>query len=230
MGKHFDRDITDTAFTYRRDQAGIDAEAALDAGIYVLRTSGQACPPTPSTPPGLSRATRTSPTSYATFASSRPMILDLRPIYHRLDERLPAHVQICLLACYFVWHLRRAWAADLHRRTPTPPRQPVAPAQRSTPSPHQSQPPARPLATPPQLPRPARPPGHPHPQPGPLPRHHHRIPVPPNPPPPSAAPSTSSTHPSRSPSPRSQNNHPTKPTNPQLNPGIRLSQSPVTSV
>jgi len=34
--------------------------------------------------------------------------LDLRPIYHRLEERVRAHVLICMLACYLVWHLRRA--------------------------------------------------------------------------------------------------------------------------
>ena len=36
--------------------------------------------------------------------------LDLRPIHHRLDDRVKAHVLICLLACYLVWHLRQAWA------------------------------------------------------------------------------------------------------------------------
>ena len=57
--------------------------------------------------------------------------LDLRPIHHRLDDRVKAHVLICLLACYLIWHLRKAWApltfTDEH---PPQPDNPVAPAQR----------------------------------------------------------------------------------------------------
>jgi hypothetical protein len=58
--------------------------------------------------------------------------LDLRPIYHRLEQRVRAHVLICLLACYLVWHLRKAWA-PLTYTDETPPQRdnPVAPAQRS---------------------------------------------------------------------------------------------------
>ena len=36
--------------------------------------------------------------------------LDLRPVFHRLEERVKAHVLICMLACYLTWHLRHAWA------------------------------------------------------------------------------------------------------------------------
>jgi hypothetical protein len=58
--------------------------------------------------------------------------LDLRPIHHRLDDRVRAHVLTCMLACYLVWHLRKAWApmtfTDEH---PPQPDNPVAPAQRS---------------------------------------------------------------------------------------------------
>ena len=75
MGKHFHTTITDTTLTYRRDQARIDAEAHLD-GIYVLRTSVDA---DTLDPPGSSKATRTSPTSNATSASSRPMIWTCDP-------------------------------------------------------------------------------------------------------------------------------------------------------
>src|SRR6185369_4201742 len=58
--------------------------------------------------------------------------LDLRPIFHRLEERVRAHVLICMLACYLTWHLRRAWA-PLTFTDHNPPRQdnPVAPARRS---------------------------------------------------------------------------------------------------
>ena len=69
MGKHFHTTITDTSFTVDRDQAAIDAEAALD-GIYVLRTSVDRRRPRPRR--SGRQPTRTSPTSNATSASSRP--------------------------------------------------------------------------------------------------------------------------------------------------------------
>jgi hypothetical protein len=58
--------------------------------------------------------------------------LDLRPVFHRLEERVRAHVLICMLACYLSWHLRRAWA-PLTYTDQNPPQQdnPVAPARRS---------------------------------------------------------------------------------------------------
>jgi len=59
--------------------------------------------------------------------------LDLRPIHHRLDDRVKAHVLICMLACYLVWHLRQAWAPMTFTDEHPPQRDnPVAPAQRST--------------------------------------------------------------------------------------------------
>ena len=59
--------------------------------------------------------------------------LDLRPVYHHLEERVKAHVLICMLACYLTWHLRRAWA-PLTFTDENPPSggDPVAPARRST--------------------------------------------------------------------------------------------------
>ena len=58
--------------------------------------------------------------------------LDLRPVFHRLEERVRAHVLICMLACYLTWHLRRA-LAPLTFTDQDPPQQdnPVAPARRS---------------------------------------------------------------------------------------------------
>ena len=58
--------------------------------------------------------------------------LDLRPVFHRLEERVKAHVLICMLACYLTWHLRRAWA-PLTFTDQDPPHQdnPVVPARRS---------------------------------------------------------------------------------------------------
>ena len=58
--------------------------------------------------------------------------LDLRPIWHRLEERVRAHVLICMLACYLTWHLRRAWAPLTFTDENPPARDnPVAPARRS---------------------------------------------------------------------------------------------------
>jgi hypothetical protein len=59
--------------------------------------------------------------------------LDLRPVFHHLEERVKAHVLICMLACYLTWHLRRAWA-PLTFTDQDPPAQdnPVTPARRST--------------------------------------------------------------------------------------------------
>ena len=66
------------------------------------------------------------------FRSIKTDDLDLRPIHHRLDERVRAHVLICLLACYLVWHLRKAWAPLTFTDEHPPARDnPVAPAQRS---------------------------------------------------------------------------------------------------
>ena len=128
VGKHFRRDITDTTFTYHRDQAGIDAEAALD-GIYVLRTS---VPATELDPAAVVESYKNLAHVERDFRSIKTDDLDLRPIHHRLDERVRAHVLICLLACYLVWHLRKAWApltfTDEH---PPAPDNPIAPAQRS---------------------------------------------------------------------------------------------------
>ena len=58
--------------------------------------------------------------------------LDLRPVFHRLEERVQAHVLICMLACYLTWHLRRAWAPLTFTDEHPPARDnPVAPARRS---------------------------------------------------------------------------------------------------
>ncbi|MGO9692234.1 MAG: IS1634 family transposase [Mycobacterium sp.] len=128
VGKHFHREITDTTFTYHRDQAGIDAEASLD-GIYVLRTS---VPATELDPAAVVESYKNLAHVERDFRSIKTDDLDLRPIHHRLDERVRAHVLICLLACYLVWHLRQAWAPLTFTDEHPPARDnPVAPAQRS---------------------------------------------------------------------------------------------------
>jgi hypothetical protein len=67
------------------------------------------------------------------FRSIKSDDLDLRPVFHRLEERVKAHVLICMLACYLTWHLRRAWA-PLTFTDENPPQQdnPVTPARRSS--------------------------------------------------------------------------------------------------
>ena len=58
--------------------------------------------------------------------------LDLRPVFHRLEERVRAHVLICMLACYLVWHLRQAWAPlTFTDQDPPAPGNPVTAARRS---------------------------------------------------------------------------------------------------
>ena len=128
MGKHFHITITDTGFAFDRDTAGIDAEAQLD-GIYVLRTSVDTDTLDPA---AVLESYKNLANVERDFRIIKTDDLDLRPIHHRLDERVRAHVLICLLACYLAWHLRKAWApmtfTDEH-----PPRRdnPVAAAQRS---------------------------------------------------------------------------------------------------
>jgi len=129
VGKHFHRQITDTTFTYQRDHAGIDAEARLD-GIYVLRTS---VPAEQLDAAGVVAGSNNLANVARAFRIIKVDDLDLRPIHHRLDDRVKAHVLICMLACYLIWHLRQACAPMTFTDEHPPQRDnPVAPAQRST--------------------------------------------------------------------------------------------------
>ena len=127
-GKHFDIEITDTTLAVARNQAQIDDEAALD-GFYVLRTP---VPASQLDAPGVVTAYKNLKYVERDFRSIKADDLDLRPVFHRLEERVKAHVLICMLACYLTWHLRRAWApltfTDEHPPAPT---DPVLPATRS---------------------------------------------------------------------------------------------------
>jgi Transposase DDE domain len=128
MAKHYTLTITDTAFTYERDTEAITAEAALD-GIYIIRTTVPAQQMNPAkvvaTYKSLSRVERA-------FRSLKAIDVDLRPIHHYTQTRVRAHVFICMLAAYLIWHLRAAWApltfTDENRPDPV---DPVAPARRS---------------------------------------------------------------------------------------------------
>jgi hypothetical protein len=127
-GKHFAVTITDTTLAIERRQDRIDAEAALD-GFYVLRTPV----------PGAELDAAAVVTAYKNlkyverdFRHIKSDDLDLRPVFHHLEERVKAHVLICMLACYLTWHLRRAWAPlTFTDQDPPAPENPGAPARRS---------------------------------------------------------------------------------------------------
>jgi hypothetical protein len=123
--KHFDLTITDTSLAVARRQDQIDAEAALD-GFYVLRTP---IPASELDGPAVVTAYKNLKYVERDFRHIKSDDLDLRPVFHRLEERVKAHVLICMLACYLTWHLRKAWA-PLTFTDETPPN-PVAPARRS---------------------------------------------------------------------------------------------------
>jgi DDE family transposase len=127
-GKHFEVTITDDGLTVTRRQAQIDAEAALD-GIYVIRTP---VPAAELDAAGVVSAYKNLSRVERDFRSIKSDDLDLRPVFHRLEERVKAHVLICMLASYLTWHLRGAWA-PLTFTDQDPPQQnsPVAPARRS---------------------------------------------------------------------------------------------------
>jgi Transposase DDE domain len=128
MAKHFEVTITDTSLAIGRKLAQIQDEARLD-GIYVIRT------PVPQAELGAAEAV----TAYKNlkyverdFRHIKSDDLDLRPVFHRLEKRVQAHVLICMLAAYLTWHLRQAWA-PLTYTDEEPPQQanPITPAKRS---------------------------------------------------------------------------------------------------
>jgi hypothetical protein len=126
--KHFDVAITDDSLIVTRRQEQIDAEAALD-GFYVLRTP---IPASELDAPGVVTAYKNLKYVERDFRHIKADDLDLRPVFHYLEERVKAHVLICMLACYLTWHLRRAWAPlTFTDEQPPAPASPVAPARRS---------------------------------------------------------------------------------------------------
>jgi len=128
MAKHFHYTITDTSLAVERRHDQINAEAARD-GIYVLRTT---VPADQLDAAGVVIGYKNLAHIERDFRTIKVDDLDLRPIHHRLDDRVKAHVLICMLACYLVWHLRKAWAPMTFTDEHPPQRDnPVAPAQRS---------------------------------------------------------------------------------------------------
>jgi transposase len=105
MAKHIRLNIDNGTFTLSRDDVSIAREGSLD-GIYVIRTSE------PSERLSAEDSVRTykrlSQVEQA-FRCLKGIDLLVRPIHHRLEPRVRAHVLICVLAYYVEWHLRRAW-------------------------------------------------------------------------------------------------------------------------
>jgi len=127
-GKHFTVTITDTTLTVERNQAQIEEEAALD-GFYVLRTP---IPAAELDAPAVVGAYKNLKYVERDFRSIKADDLDLRPVFHRLEERVRSHVLICMLGCYLTWHLRRTWAPlTFTDQNPPTPADPVLPATRS---------------------------------------------------------------------------------------------------
>ena len=131
MGKHFELTIEQGVFRYARRQQAIQRESELD-GIYVIRTSE---PPTRLSAEDTVRSYKNLAQVEHAFRCLKGIDLLVRPIRHRDQQRVKAHLFLCLLAYYVEWHMRKALAPllfddeqlDKDRRT----RDPVAPAKPS---------------------------------------------------------------------------------------------------
>jgi Transposase DDE domain len=131
VGKHFTIAITDDSFSYARNQDSVTAEAKLD-GIYVLRTSvgpgDLDSPEVVSSYKALAQVER----AFRAFNTD----LDIRPIRHRTEDRVRAHVFLRMLSYYITWHMQARLAPVLFTDDDKPAAQaarssPVAPAARS---------------------------------------------------------------------------------------------------
>ena len=130
VGKHFKLDITDDTLNFEINQQNVDAESALD-GIYVVRTSLSS----------QRMSTDDTVRSYKllgqverAFRSMKTLDLFVRPIHHRLEDRVRAHILLCMLAYYVQWHMLEAWRPLLfsdEEQEAKATRDPVAPAKRS---------------------------------------------------------------------------------------------------
>lgn len=107
VAKHFDLEISENSLEFTVNQEHVSKEAALD-GIYVIRTSV----------PKSSMDSETAVRNYKNlsqveraFRSMKSIDLMVRPIHHRLPDRVRAHIFICMLAYYVQWHMRQAWSS-----------------------------------------------------------------------------------------------------------------------
>lgn len=131
VAKHFELSITDGGFDYARQPASIEKESQLD-GIYVIRTSE---PDTELSADDAVRHYKRLAEVEQAFRSLKSIDLLVRPIRHRTEAHVRAHILVCLLAYYIQWHLKRAWASLLYEDEQLPAdratRDPVAPAKPS---------------------------------------------------------------------------------------------------
>src|SRR5947209_4517955 len=131
-GKHYKIQIEEDGFHYERKPDSIECEKKLD-GIDVIRTNVKAAA---LSSPEVVRSYKQLSQVERAFRSLKTVDLKVRPIHHRLDERVRSHVFLCMLAYYVEWHMRRKLAPLLFedhdkeaaklRRTAV-----VKPAQRS---------------------------------------------------------------------------------------------------
>jgi len=130
MAKHFELAIGEDVFAFERKHDAIAEEAALD-GIYVIRTSVDA---QRMDAPECVRNYKALANVERAFRSLKTVDLKVRPIHHRTENRVRAHILLCMLAWYVEWHMREAWRelmfADPDQAAKAV-RDPVAPAQRS---------------------------------------------------------------------------------------------------
>lgn len=131
MGKHFDWSIEENSFRWSRREESIRVEEALD-GIYVVRTSE---PPERLSAEDAVRNYKRLAEVERAFRCLKGIDLKVRPIYHRVPDRVRAHIFLCTLAYYLEWHMRKAWASilfeDEERGASRQQRDPVAPARPS---------------------------------------------------------------------------------------------------
>jgi len=130
VGKHFKLDIQDDRFGFEIDQEKVLAEAALD-GIYVIRTSlSEQRMGADDTVRSYKRLVQVE----RAFRSLKTLDLKVRPIRHRLENRVRAHIFLCMLAHYVQWNMLEAWRPLLfcdEDQEAKAKRDPVAPAKRS---------------------------------------------------------------------------------------------------
>jgi hypothetical protein len=130
VGKHFELDIRDNDFSFEINRDKVKKEASLD-GIYIIRTSlskkKMDADETVRSYKLLSQAERA-------FRSFKTVDLMVRPIRHRLEDRVRAHIFLCMLAYYVQWHMMEAWRPLLYADEDQKAkglRDPVGPAKRS---------------------------------------------------------------------------------------------------
>ena len=132
IAEHFVSYVTDEGFTYHRNEERIRDEARLD-GVYVIRTS---VPAETMDAEDVGRRYKDRSRVKWGFRHLKTVHLEVRPIHHRLGERIRAHAFVCVMAYYVVWHMRRALAPLLFPDDDPPGaeaerRSVVAPARRS---------------------------------------------------------------------------------------------------